>query len=322
MAVDVTAFSAMARAEFQNNLIEAYAKPIPADIGKLVDEFPSKVKVETHSYMSNIPRLRIFKGYTPGQRLTATPWTVENKTYRCGPVTVQKDDLDDDQIGGYLRQIAKLPQRAQKDIKYLMLKQLAAGDSNKCFDGTAMFADAHTIGTGDNLMTVDNASNDGLTHKIIAVITDGPAKPLLFQDREPLKDLHDDYTPQAMKQREFEYWADTRFGMACAAWFTSILITLTDTPTLTELDSIITSLCNRFRMFYLPKGSDVDDAEYFHEGWVPMADNFTLLCSMGIAQLLDKIRTADLIAAGSGGGVVTNQYQNKFDLIPTSSLGV
>ena len=64
-----------------------------------------------------------------------------------------------------------------------------------------------------------------------------------------------------------------------------ILLTITNTPTLTELDSNLTTIANAFRGFTLPKGSDVDDLQYFHEGWVPDASNWTILCNMGLAQL-------------------------------------
>ncbi len=321
MAVDVSEFSVLARAEFQNQLIESYAKPYPADIDAIVDEYPSKTSVETYAYMSNIPRLRVFKRDSPAVQIVADKWTVPNITYRAGPIVVQKESLDDDQIGGYLRSVASLPKQAQKDISYKILAVLAAGATTPCFDGTNLFAGSHTIGSGNNSITADEASNDGKTHKIIAVITDNPAKPMLFQNREPLKYLQDDYSPQALEAREFKYWADTRFGVSPAAWFTCILLTITDTPTLTELDTNLTAICDQFRTFTLPKGSDTDDVQYFHEGWVPDASNFTLLCNMGLAQRLDKLRTTDLIASGTGGAVVNNQYQNKFKLIPTSSLG-
>jgi phage major head subunit gpT-like protein len=321
MAVDVSAFSALARAEFQNQLMGAYARPYPADIDALVDEWPSKVAVETYPFMTNIPRLRVFKRDSPAVQLVADKWTVANITYRQGPVVVQKESLDDDQVGGYLKAIAAMPMGAQKDIKYKILSTLAGGTTNTCFDGTAMFADSHTIGTGDNLMTVDNASNDGITHKIIATITDGPAKPVLFQNREPLKHLQDNGTPAALEARENRYWADTRFGVACAAWFSSVHMTLTDTPTLPELTSIILSMFNRLRTFTLPKGADVDDALYFHEGWTPASNNCTLLCNLQLATLLETIRDSALIASGTSGGVVTNYLQGKFTVIPTSALG-
>ena len=321
MAVDVSAFSALARAEFQNNLMASYAKPYPADIDQLVDEWPSKVAVETYPYMTNIPRLRVYKRDSPAVQLVADKWTVANVTYRQGPVVVQKETLDDDQIGGYLKAIGAMPEGAKKDIKYKILSTLAGGASNPCFDGTNMFASSHTIGSGNNLMTADNASNDGVTHKIIATITDSPAKPILFQNREPLSSLNDNGSQQGLEAREFRYWADTRFGVACAAWFSSVLMTITDTPTLPELTAIILSMFNRLRTFTLPKGADVDDALYFHEGWTPASNNCTLLCNLQLATLLETIRDSELIASGTSGGVVTNYLQGKFKVVPTSALG-
>ena len=326
MAVTVGAFSGQARKEFMEALIETQGKITPADYDSFVTTLGSKVRVETHTFMSNLPRLRLFKGYSPGSRMTNTPYTIANDEWRIGPVTVRSVDLDDDQIGGYLMNIKALPKQGQKDIGYKILAKLAAGGTDLAFDGNPLFynrtsSTSGAFGVGNNLMTADEASNDGVTHKIVAMILNSPFKPVLFQDREPLKDLQDDYSPQAKKQKEYEYWCDCRFGLGYGFWFDVIQLTITDTPTLTELDTNLTAICDRFRTFTLPKGSDVDDAIYAHEGWVPDASNFTLLCNMGLAQRLDKLRTTDLIASGTGGAVVNNQYQNKFKLIPTSALG-
>ncbi len=321
MAVSVSAFSALARGEFQTKLMAAYARPYPADIDALVDEWSSSVAVETYPYMTNIPRLRVFKRDSPVVQLIADKWTVPNVTYRAGPVVVQKETLDDDQVGGYLKAIAAMPAGAQKDIKYKILSTLANGATNLCFDGTAMFATSHTIGSGNNLMTATSASGDAVTHKIITVITDNPARPVLFQNREPLSELVDNGSPQAMEAREYRYWSDTRFGVACAAWFSSALLTVTNTPTLTELSTNILSMFNRLRTFTLPKGADVDDALYFHEGFTPSSANVTLLCNLQLATLLETVRDSALIASGTGGGVVTNYLFNKFKVIPTSALG-
>ncbi len=321
MTVQVSAFTAMARAEFMNALIETQSRVMPADYDSFVTKLGSKVRVETHTFMSNLPRLRLWKGYSPGTRLTNTPYNIENLEYRIGPVTVRSVDLDDDQVGGYMMAIKALPKQGQKDIGYKILAKLANGANEAGFDGTNYFAGSHTYGAGNNLMTADEASNDGKTHKIIAMILDVPFKPILFQDRESLKQLQDDYTPQARKVKEYEYWADCRFGLGYGFWFSSILLTITDTPTLTELDTNLTAICDRFRTFTLPPGADVDDLIYVHEGWVPAASNMTLLCNMGLAQRLDKLRTTELIASGTGGAVVNNQYKDKFTLIPTSALG-
>lgn len=322
MAVDVTAFTALARAEFQNALIEARDRPFPAAYDSFTMKFPSKVRVETHTYMSQIPRLREFRGYTPGNRLASTPWTVPNLTYRAGPILVNKEDLDDEQTAGYLNSINSLPAQAEKDIGRKIISTLVAGTTGLCFDGTAMFADSHTIGAGDNLMTADNSGNDGVTHKIIALVTDSPLKPMIFQDREPLSSLETDAdTPEGKLRREYQYWADCRFGVSAAAWPCGIHMTITDTPTLTELIGHVRDIINRFRTFTLPKGNDVDDALYFHEGWMPSTSGLTLLCNMALGELLDVIASQPLIAAGTSGATITNQYNGKFLAIPVGELG-
>lgn len=322
MAIEVSAFTALARAEFMQALIAIQGKVMPAKYDSFVTKIPSTVRVETHTFMSNLPRLREFKGYSPATRLVNTPYQISNLEYRIGPVSVRATDLADDQIGGYMMTINALPAQGQKDIGFKTLAKLAAGTTDLCFDGTAFFADSHVFGSGDNLMTANNASNDGVTHKIVALITDVPLKPILFQDRESLSGLDTDAdTPQGRKQKEFEYWSDCRFGLGYGFWFSGVHLTITDTPTLTELDQHLTDICDRFRTFTLPKGADIDDSLYVHEGWVPDASNFTVCCNLGLAQRLDKLRTTDLVASGIGGAVVNNQYQNKFSLVPTSALG-
>ena len=320
--MDVSAFTALARTEFMQGKLAADSAPLPANFEKFVTRLASTVKVETHTYLSNLPRLREFKGYTPGVRLTNTPYTVANKEYRIGPVTVRKTDIDDDQVGGYMLSIKGLPDQGRKDIGFRMLDFIAAGATNPCFDGTDFFADSHVVGSGDNLLTANNSGNDGATHKIVALVTTNPTiKPLIFQDRESLTDLMTDAgTPGADKQKEYEYWADCRFGQAYGFWWDACQLTITDTPSLTELQGHVRDLISQFRTFKLPTGEDVDTAMKVHEGWNPAPENFILLCNTGLAELLRTVRDSDLIAAGSGGGTVTNVYRNVFTLTPTSAL--
>lgn len=321
--MDVSAFTALARTEFMQGKLAADAKPLPAAFESFLTRMPSTVKVETHTYLSNLPRLREFRGYTPGVRLTNTPYTVANKEYRIGPVTVRTTDIDDDQVGGYMLSIKGLPDQGKKDIGFRILDQLVGGDTTVGFDGTNFFADSHVVGSGDNTISEDNASNDGASHAIIALVTTNPTiKPMIFQDRESLTNLQTDAgTPGAMKQKEYEYWCDCRFGLAYGFWWDAIKVTITDTPTLTELQSTIRDIINRFRTFTLPKGADFDKTLTVHEGWVPDPTNFTLLCNMALGELLRTVKVSELIGSGTGGAVVTNTYKDMFTLLPTSALG-
>ena len=318
--MEVTAFSAAARAEFMQGKLAADDKPIPAAYDQFTAVLPSTTKVEAHTFMSNLPRLSEFKGYTPFSKLVNKEYTVANKEYRTG-LTVKKTDIADDQIGGYMKSINALTSRAQKDVGHITLAHLAAGTTNLCFDSSAFFADSHNIGSGDNLDTYDGGANDGATHKIVAMVTDNPViKPIIFQDREPLSELQTDAdTPQANLQKEFQYWVDGRFGLGYGYWWDAIHLTITDTPTVAECYSIIEQLINRFRTFTLPKGADSDDALYVHEGWDPAPTNFVLCCSLKLGTILKRALRITQYVASTGN--VDNVYQDVATLVPTSALG-
>lgn len=320
MAVDVTAFSAMARAEFMQGKLAADDKPFPAGYDLFTTQFPSTTRVETHTFMSNLPRLAEFKGYNPGSRLTSKEYTVANKEYRAGPVSVRETDLADDQIGGYLKTIQGLPNRAKKDIGHMTLAHLAAGTTGLCFDGTAMFADSHTVGSGDNLRTENFAANDGVTHKVIAMVVDNPViKPVIFQDRQPLSGLQDDTADAVSKKlKEFEYWADCRFGLGYGFWWDAVHVTITDTPTVAECYDMIERIVNAFRSFTLPRGKDTDDLLYVHEGWDPNPQNFVLACNLQLGQVLKRALSITQYVASTGN--VDNVYKDVATVVPTSAL--
>ncbi|QEG28976.1 Mu-like prophage major head subunit gpT [Gemmata obscuriglobus] len=318
--MEVTQFTALARAEFAKGKLAADEKPFPANHEPFTFRLDSKSKVETHTYMSNLPRLTEFKGYTPFARLVNKEYTVANKTFRVG-VSVKKEDVDDDQTGGYMSTIQGLPTRAKKDTGHLILAHLAAGASTKCFDGTNFFANSHLFGTGDNLDTFDAASNDGQTHKIIALITDNPVvKPVLFQDREPLSALDTDADEaNARKQKEYEYWVDCRFGLGYGFWWDAIQLTISDTPTVAECYAIVEQLINGFRSFKLPKANDVDDELFVHEGWDPAPGNLVLACNLKLGIILK--RALALTQYTAPGGNVDNVYKDVATVLPTSALG-
>jgi phage major head subunit gpT-like protein len=318
--MEVSAFTAQARQEFMRGKMAADEKPVPAKTEQFTTVLPSTVKVETHTFMSNLPRLEEFKGYTPFVSLVDKTYTVANKEYRTG-LRVRKTDVQDDQVGGYMLTVNGLTARAKKDIEHIKLAHLAAGTTNLCFDGTAMFAASHTIGTGDNLDTFDGGAQDGATHKIIALITDNSAiKPVIFQDREPLSELQTDAdTPQAAKTKEYEYFVDSRFGLGYGYWWDSIHLTITDTPTVAECYTIVEQIVNLFRTFTLPKGKDTNDSLYIHEGWDPNPQNFVLCTNLKLGIILRRALSISQYIASTGN--VDNVYQNVATVVPTSALG-
>jgi phage major head subunit gpT-like protein len=318
--MEVSQFTAMARQEFMRGKQAADEKPVPAAHEMFTTVMPSTTKVETHTFMSNLPRLEEFNGYTPFVGLVSKEYTVTNKEYRVG-VRVKKTDIQDEQLGGYMTSINGLATRAKKDIGHKILSHLALGTTNLCFDGSAFFANSHTVGSGDNLDTFDADASDGATHKIIALVVDNPSiKPVIFQDREPLSGLQTDAnTPQAELVKDYQYWVDGRFGLGYGFWWDSLHLTITDTPTVPECYEIVEQIINLFRTFTLPKGKDTNDALYVHEGWDPNPQNFVLACNLKLGVILR--RALKITQYQSATGNVDNVYQDVATVVPTSALG-
>ena len=323
MAVEVTAFTAMARAEFMKGKMAA-EQVGPAAYEQFVTRLASTTRVETHTFMSSLPRLREFKGYTPFARLGTSEYVIPNKEYRVG-LAVRKTDLDDDQIGGYMNMVNGLPGRAKADVGFRILDHLAAGTSTTAdklaFDGAAFFADSHNIGTGDNLLTKNCASDDAVTHKAIFLINNNfGINPVIFQDREPMSGLKTDAeTAGADLLKEYNYWVDTRFGLGYGFWWDAIHVTITDTPSLPELQQLIRDVDAQFRGFKIPKGSGLDTDLYVHEGWMPSAQNTTIVCSTGLYTLFRTVLANELITT-TAGSAVTNDFVGWANLVPTPSL--
>ncbi len=159
-----------------------------------------------------------------------------------------------------------------------------------------------------------------MTHKIIALITDNSAvKPLLFQDRAALEMKDDTSSDAAAKLRQYEFWGDTRFGLGYGFWWDAVHLTITDTPTVENCYTHLEQIINLFRTFTLPKGRESDTALYVHEGWMPQASNFKLLCNLKLGAILKRSMELSQYVASTGN--VDNVYKGVAEVIPTSALG-
>jgi phage major head subunit gpT-like protein len=321
VAISVNAFTTLAREEFMRGKIAA-EQIAPAKYEDFTTRIQSTVRTEAHTFMSTLPRLVPFKGYTPASKIFNTTYYITNNEYRVGPIEVKKTDLDDDQTNGYLTLIQALPEHGQRDIGFTILSTLRNGTSNACFDGSNFFATSHNIGAGNNLQTFTAASGDGKTYRLIFLIKSNPViKPIFFQEREPLSSLLTTAdTPQAMEQMVYDYWCDCRFGVGYGFWWDACFMTITNTPTYAEMQTIFQQVAAAFRAMTLPPGASGDTLLYVHEGWVPTPENFLILCDMQIAEILRTFLSSELVAAGTGGGVVTNTYRGWADYLPTSAL--
>jgi len=296
----VDIFTAAMRAEFLN-IYSAVAEPAPWE--RVVQVIPSTTKIENYSHLYPAPGVSEFTGRRRLVRIGETSYKIENKVYDAG-FSVLQDDLDDDQVGGYAAKAQELAQKVKLFPGKAAFIKLRQGGSTACFDGTSFLASSHTIGSGNNTMTYNCASDDSTTHYLYACYIGGPIKPLFWQERQKADLFNNAGSSEAKKARQVDYWGDIRGAAGYGYWWDVIRMTITDTPTVAELQTMLGNISARFRGFTLKAATPDEQPEYVHEQHEFNKNTMHLLCSTGIEHIVRQTMTMDYVNNAS------NPYQN------------
>ena len=241
-----------------------------------------------------------------------------NKEYDSS-LQVLTRDIEDDQTGGYGVKFRELASKAKAFPNHLVLEMLDDGSTTTCFDGSSFFADSHTIGTGDNLMGGSGtATANGLAYKIVALAKSGMIKPLIFQDRKPFKLMDDTSSPDAAFRKELRWWIDGEAAAAFGYWWDAVEYTFTGIPTLTEVQTALGDIEDRFRTFKLPKAFTSDRSEFPHEQLEFSPASMTFVCATRLGNLMRIALTADTIVNSSS--PVTNVYKGFGKLVVSAKI--
>ena len=278
----------------------------------------STARIEQYPWMSSVPGLKEYRGYRQFGNIDSVKYEVANKEYSA-EFLVRTRDVEDDQVGGYKLKPQELVKKAKEYPGRLVMRTLAAGKTTRCFDGSYLFANSHTIGTGDNLLAGTAAGSDGVANRLLVMVTTGVIKPAILQDRKPLSQLMtNEGTPASQEEKQIKYWVDCEMAVAYGFWWDAVLLEWTNTPTLTEIQTELGNIENAFRSFKLPKGMDTDEDEYVHEQLAFSTANTTTLCSTGIANKMRTVLNSETIV--QSGAAVSNMFRGWSNLIPTAYL--
>lgn len=106
---------------------------------------PSSTGEEDYKWLNKIPTMREWVGSRVVQNLSASNYTIKNKSFET-TVGVDRDDIEDDKIGVYNPVISDLAQNAATQPDTLVFGLLKTGFDDKCFDGLSFFNTKHKVG--------------------------------------------------------------------------------------------------------------------------------------------------------------------------------
>ena len=122
---------------------------------KVADLIPSTGKYNDYSWISYFPRLREWLGERQVRQLEASNYVVTNRKFEA-TIAVNRDDIEDDQLGIYANQARMAGYSASQFPDELVFGLLARGFAAPCHDGKPFFASDHPVGDAavSNMMTL------------------------------------------------------------------------------------------------------------------------------------------------------------------------
>jgi len=185
------------------NMWPLVAMPVPST-GKSVD----------YPWLGEFPTMKEWVGDRVLKDLSAFKYTITNKDYEA-TVEVDRNDIDDDQVGIYTPMIQGLASAAKVHPDILVFALLAAGFSELCYDGQYFFDDDHPA----NDSSVSNYGGGSAAAWYLMDLS-RPIKPLILQIRKQPQfvamDRPDD--ENVFMRKKFRYGVDDRKNVGFGLW--------------------------------------------------------------------------------------------------------
>lgn len=141
----------------------------PSQWDQVATLVPSTTRTNDYTWLDRFPRLRKWVGDKVIKALTQHNYTLTNDSYEA-TVEVDRDDIEDDQVGIYAPQAQDAGFSAKQWPDELVFEALNEAFTAKCYDGQPFISDKHPNGKdGDGkAVTVSNLGNAALSAASLA----------------------------------------------------------------------------------------------------------------------------------------------------------
>lgn len=175
---------------------------------------PASTRIMDYKFLLDFPMVREWLGDRQISALEPKAYQVESKDWEA-TIEVERNDVEDDQLGFYNPIVAALAQEAKKHPERLIANLMTAGFTTACFDGQYFFDIDHPVGAG----TASNYGGGSGTAWYL-LDTGRAIKPFIFQLRRAVQlvrmDRQDD--EQVFMRKKFRYGVDYRGAAAYGLW--------------------------------------------------------------------------------------------------------
>jgi phage major head subunit gpT-like protein len=175
---------------------------------------PASTRIMDYKFLLDFPMVREWIGDRQISSLEPKAYQVETKDWEA-TIEVDRNDIEDDQLGFYNPIVAALAQEARKHPEKLVADLMSAGFTASCYDGQSFFDTAHPVGSG----TASNFGGGSSTAWYL-LDTSRAIKPFIFQLRRGVQLVRMDRNEDehAFMRKKYRYGVDYRGAAAYGLW--------------------------------------------------------------------------------------------------------
>lgn len=180
---------------------------------------PSNTAQEQYAWMATLPGFREWIGDRVLNNLRTYDYVIRNKKWEDS-FSVPADKIEDDQIGLYGPIAQMMGQAGAQHPQELVDALLLSGFNTNCYDGQFFFDTDHPVyDTNGGLTTVSNFQG-GSGAAWFLIDDSKPIKPVVLQERKPLKfvSMQDEKDEAVFMRDEYRYGASWRGNVGFGLW--------------------------------------------------------------------------------------------------------
>lgn len=197
-----------------NTIFNAAFEGAPSFHEQIAMVVPSNGRANDYTFMLQFPMLQEWLGDRQIKNLAASNFQIVNRDYEA-TVEVDRNDIEDDQLGIYNPIVAELGRAARQHPDFLVAKLLGEGFTNLCYDGKPFFAANHPVGAGEQ------SNLAGGSDKAWYLLDNTRAiRPFIFQRRSKPQLVRQDRPDEehVFMRRKFRYGVDYRGAAGYGLW--------------------------------------------------------------------------------------------------------
>ena len=175
---------------------------------------PSTARTNDYKWLGNFPAMKEWVGDRVIKDLSAFHYEIENKDFES-TIEIDRNNIEDDQIGLYTPMIQGLAQAAKQHPDVLVFTAMKEGFSQICYDGQYFFDTDHPVG-GASVSNFGGGSGTGWYLMDVS----RPIKPMILQIRKKPKPVALDKPTDdhVFMRRKYRYGVEDRKNVGFGLW--------------------------------------------------------------------------------------------------------